>query len=164
MQSGEIIIFDDKLPVETGDHLLRVLPSALTEDYIVTSANFHTGLGQIKSFWKLKVRRSDEPLALASTIINNITGYNARVNINSEDNSSNFVYMNPESLFSDLTEALRNGIQAQGERDRLLQAVAEMQNARQAGTFTAAYKNFITLAAEHINIVGPFIPALSNLL
>lgn len=90
VSSGLIITPDAKLPIETGDHFVRVQPSGLAEDYIVTDPGFMSGgKGLIPPHFQSKVRRSDAPVAPPSTIINNIHGPNARVNINSTDNSTN---------------------------------------------------------------------------
>lgn len=92
VSSGLIITPDATLPIEPGDHFVRIQPSGLAEDYIVIDPGFMSGgRGLIPPHFQSKVRRSDAPVAPASTIINNINGPNARVNINSTDNSTNTV-------------------------------------------------------------------------
>lgn len=92
---GKIIIFDGMLQIQPLDHILRDLPNGLVEDYIVIDPGFHKGMeGAIPDHYQIKVRRTDLPLALPQTVINNITnntvsGSNARININSTDNSTN---------------------------------------------------------------------------
>jgi hypothetical protein len=45
-----------------------------------------------------------------------------------------------------------------------LKAVDEMKGQRGGAGFTAAYRNFVSLAANHLGILAPFLPALSQLL
>ncbi|MBY3026500.1 hypothetical protein GFM09_33730 [Rhizobium leguminosarum bv. viciae] len=92
VSKGSIITFDASLPIEPGDHFVRLQQSGLAEDYIVIDPGYMSGIGgraSIPSHFQSKVRRSDAPVAPPSTIINNIHGPNARVNINSVDNSTN---------------------------------------------------------------------------
>ena len=99
--------------------------------------------------------------ASTQTIINNISGANARINVNSTDNSVNSVVENSIELFDQLTAALTSQIQAKGERDKLLTLVAEMRATTHKETFNEKYQNFIAAAANHITIVEPFLPALA---
>lgn len=89
VSSGLIITSDATLPIEPGDHFVRIQPSGLAEDYIVIDPGFMSAGRLIPPHFQTKVRRSDAPVAPPSTIINNIHGPNARVNINSTDNSTN---------------------------------------------------------------------------
>lgn len=90
--SGKIQIHDAMLPIEVGDHLLRKLPNGLVEDYIVENPQLHSGLGSIKAFYIVDVRRTDAPAAQPATIIQritaHITGANSRLTIGT-DNSVN---------------------------------------------------------------------------
>ena len=103
-----IPIHDATLPIETDDHILRTLPSKLDEDFVVTDATFYNA-GSL-THWEIKYRRSDAPLAPTQTIINHISGDNARVNIGSTDNSVNQMVENSEKVFLELAEALRRNV------------------------------------------------------
>ncbi|NTA19299.1 hypothetical protein G6M11_25235 [Agrobacterium tumefaciens] len=92
VSKGSVITFDASLPIEPGDHFVRIQQSGLAEDYIVVDPGYMSGIGGragIPNHFQSKVRRSDAPIAPPSKIINNIHGPNARVNINSTDNSTN---------------------------------------------------------------------------
>lgn len=94
VSKGSIITFDASLPIEPGDHFVRLQQSGLAEDYIVIDPGYISGIGGragIPNHFQSRVRRSDAPVAPPSTIINNIHnhGPNSRVNINSVDNSTN---------------------------------------------------------------------------
>ena len=163
--SGMVITFVADLPIEVGDHFFRQLPSGLVEDFIVTDPGFMRGVGgAIGPHFQAKVRRGDEPTAAPQTIINHITGNNARVNVNSVDNSSNSVVENSAELFRNMAAALTKGIQDHQEREKLLGLVHELQGATRNGTFKEKYQAFIVSAANHMTILAPFLPALSALL
>jgi hypothetical protein len=162
VQSKKIFISDTKLAIEIDDHILRSLPSGLDEDYIVTDATYHEG-GSL-SHWEVHYRRSGAELAPKQTIINNITGNNARVNIHSTDNSVNQVGRGSDEVFSQLIETVRAQIGEAGARDKLLELVEDMRQGSNTGSFKGAYQRFISAAAEHITIIAPFLPALTQLL
>jgi hypothetical protein len=166
VQAKLIFIHDAKLPIETDDHILRTLPSNLDEDFVVTDATFYNAgsLSSSLTHWEIKYRRSDAPLAPTQTIINNISGHNARVNIGSTDNSVNQTVVNSEKVFSELVEALRKNAAQDEARDRLLTLVEDMRSGASKGTFKEKYQKFIAAASNHMTIVAPFLPALTQFL
>ena len=94
----------------------------------------------------------------------NVTGPNARVNINSHDHSTNTVTFEPAPVFADLRRAVVEAVAENSERAKLLAGIEAMENGHRTHTFVDRYKDFITLAANHMTIVAPFLPALSALL
>lgn len=162
VQGNKVFITDATLPIEAGDHILRQLPSGLNEDHEVESANFLSG-GSL-SHWELRTRRSGQPSGSVQTIVNHITGNNARVNINSTDNSANSVTDNSERLFSELASALNNQIPPSADKERLLSIVDDMKNRRDGRTFKEKYQDLVESAANHMTVLAPFLPALTRLL
>lgn len=49
-------------------------------------------------------------------------------------------------------------------KEELIAAAKEMEVASRAGNITEAYKNFIALAANHMTVIAPFLPALTTFL
>ena len=162
VQAKSIIINDSKLAIETDDHILRSLPSGLDEDYIVTNAHYNEG-GSL-SHWEISYRRSGAALAPTQTIINNISGHNARVNIGSTDNSVNQIGGASDEVFTQLIDVLRSQIGDAQARDKLITLVEGMRQESKAGSILGAYQSFIASAAAHMTIIAPFIPALTRLL
>lgn len=119
---GEIITFDATLPMQPNDHLIRILPNGLAEDYIVIDPGFFAGMGDIDAHFQAKVRRSDAPQALAQTVINNVTnnlhGANPRVNIGSTDNSTNTSVNISTMKLAALLEEVKPHIQSLPEPQR----------------------------------------------
>ena len=166
VQTKKIFVFERSLPIEVGDHFLRQLPSGLVEDFVVDDPGFMAGVGgAIQPHFQTTVHRSDRPVAQPQTIINNIIGHNARVNINSTDNSTNSVTTNSPAVFAEMLKAVA-AIQNSSDREFLTTIISEMAAAHQRkdGTFVTKYQNFIAAAANHITVVAPFLPALSNLI
>ncbi len=166
VQSKQIFVFDKNLPVEVGDHFLRQLPSGLVEDFVVDDPGFMAGVGgAIPPHFQAKVHRSDQPVAQPQTVINNITGHNARVNINSVDSSTNKVNINSSTLFAEMIKAVA-AIQDLSDRELLTKHISEMaaSHQRQDGSFLAKYQSFVAAAANHMTILAPFLPVLSKLI
>jgi len=99
----------------------------------------------------------------ASTITYNFSGLNARVNVGSNDSSSNVVRTDNSQLFIQLRERLAS-IQDEQRRTQVLSAVDEMEKSAGSGTFVQHYQKFIGLVADHIGVFGPLIPALTALI
>jgi hypothetical protein len=88
-------------------------------------------------------------------------GANNRVNIGSFDHSTNI--LNEEQLFERLTAVLEAGIHAETERRQLLDGLAGLCNETQKESFYRRYSEFVALAANHLQLIMPFLPALAEL-
>ncbi|MBS1303429.1 hypothetical protein [Loktanella sp. SALINAS62] len=100
VQSKLIIITDETIPIEIGDHLLRKLNNGLSDDFIVENySHYDHKIMGMDSHAQIKVRRSGSPTNQA-TIIHNITNTNnninntqhgdhSKINVQSTDNSQN---------------------------------------------------------------------------
>lgn len=98
----------------------------------------------------------------AQGVTNNFYGDNARINQNSTDNSTNTVVNG--SLFGDLKSSIEQGVADDAERKALVEAIAAMQSTQGKAGFAGAYGKFIALAANHMQLVAPFLPALAVML
>ena len=99
--TGDMVFAADQtLPLEVGDHLLRKLPNGLVEDYVIIDPKFYN-VGQ-DSHFQIEVRKAGAPKAqeiVIQGITNHFMGSNARVNMNSIDNSINIsADFSPEKL------------------------------------------------------------------
>lgn len=165
VQPKTIFMEDVTLPIETGDRLLRSLPSGLVDEYVVSEPGYYSSMSGMKAHFQTKVSRSDNPAAQPSTIINNIQGQNPRVNINSMDYSQN---ISLSSGASEVFQALRDKIDASeipSEDARAIrEAIKRMEQSNSKEGFKESYKNFIAAAANHVAVFGPILGALSGLL
>lgn len=106
------IIFTERQDVqfESGDLLVRQLPSGLEETFKIIDPGFYQGMGGIPSGYKITYRKLGIPEAKeeVNSITYNFNGDNARVNNNSVDNSTNVVNSGSEIL--EHIELLRNEV------------------------------------------------------
>lgn len=91
-----------------------------------------------------------------------VSGPNSRVNINSSDHSTNTVV--GDSIFREIYKALDESVHNDAARAHLKMLVSAMESAPNKQSFTASYQAFIASAADHITVLTPFLPALTNLL
>ena len=167
VQSGLIFTDDVKVPVEDGDTFERTLPSGVKESFDVLDAGFHQGLHSIPAHYQSKVQKRTAK-AHGNTgsqhTVYNLTGPNARVNIHSTDSSTNVVNVEATVLFDNLRGAIKSEIADVQLRETLMHSVGAMEAAAGTRTFADRYKDFIALAADHISVFAPFLPALTQLL
>jgi hypothetical protein len=90
----------------------------------------------------------------------NIHGANARVNINSTDQSTNVVHQGVP--FEQLRTAIQSGISDGVERANLLQRLQELEAATDQESRSRRYQDFIALAANHMTIIAPYLPAITH--
>ncbi|WP_148307638.1 hypothetical protein [endosymbiont of unidentified scaly snail isolate Monju] len=94
----------------------------------------------------------------SSVNINNVT--NSNIAIDSHKTTQHID--NSGEVFIKIIEAIESSdIDIKKE---LIEATREMEAASRAENIADAYKNFIALAANHMSIIAPFLPALTALL
>ncbi len=159
-----ITIPDTSVVLTPGDELRRRIPNGTEETYEVLEPVFYERFGGIPAHFQVKVKRKGVYPAKSGGNYNiRINGNNARINIHSTDESTN--YIGETTVFRDVRQGLeRAEIPEEAYRalvDRLAKMEASQGNPQ---TYTSEYKEFITLAANYMTIVGPFLPALSQML
>ncbi len=162
----KVITFDTSLSIEPNDRFLRVLPSGLVEEYIVEDPGCQAGVGgAVKPHYKVSVRRIDSEPAPASTIINNIQGENARVNINSTDNSQNLaISTHNDAIFEQLREKLIGARLSEDVQTTIMTAINNMEAAKDTPNFKEKYQDFMAAAANHAGVFGLLLSALALML
>ena len=161
-----IFIDDSSIPIEEGDFIERQLPNTLVETYSVLDRGFYARTGGIGAHYQSRVRKltTIEAERKRDQMVIKVQGHNARVNIGSVDNSTNTVGMTGEQLFGELRKVIVEQIEDAAARASLLAAVDGMQAEQQKPGFLSHYQNFVVSAANHVTILGPFLPALTRLL
>ena len=94
----------------------------------------------------------------------NISTVNGKVNVNSEDHSTNVSIKVEGNIFADIVEAIKSAEIEGKEKENLLYKVSELEKSIGGDSFIPKYKAFLQAAANHMTILAPFIPALSQLL
>ncbi len=155
-----IIIQGANVVVLPGDEIRRKLPNGTEEAFNVIDPVFYNE--HFGPHFQIKVSRKGAfPPHTGGNYSVNVTGPNARVNIGSHDQSTN---INAGDVFGDIAAALESGVQDQQKRDTLIEAVEEMKRQQGKTGFIHAYQKFVGLAADHIGLISPFLPALTNLI
>jgi hypothetical protein len=90
-------------------------------------------------------------------------GPNARINVNSTDNSTNIASVSSEQLFIRLRETAST-VADESQRAQILARLDDLERAKESGGFVLAYQNFIASVADYMTIFSPFIPALTLML
>lgn len=84
-----ILIPDSKIPIAVNDAILRRLPSGLIERMVVTDPGFYSTIHDISAHYQVKYKLEGQKPANTPGYQIHLSGANARVNINSTDNSTN---------------------------------------------------------------------------
>ena len=168
VHKNKIITGDPKIPIEEGDIFERKLPSGTVERYLVLDAGYYEGIpgGSIGAHYQSEVRKEtkiDAPRS-PSQVIYNLIGPNARVNIQSLDASTNTVGIGPDELFEKLRTTIQESVADSHLCEELSAKVTELEKARGSADFVVKYREFMALAANHMTVLAPFLPALAQLL
>jgi hypothetical protein len=167
VQPKLILTNDANLPIEDGDVFERKLPSGVVESFDILDAGFFHAMAGMPAHYQSKVQKSTaKSLSMpgGSQVIYNVTGPNARVNIQSTDSSTNVVNVESTLLFQNLRSAIQASISDSELRMMLMSQVEGMEKAAGTRTFADRYRDFIGLAADHMSVFSPFLPALTQLL
>jgi nitrogenase molybdenum-iron protein alpha/beta subunit len=161
VQSKKIFIDDVSIPIEEGDHLVRKLPNGLEEYYLVLDRGYFDQIQDIEAHYQVSVQKeSTRKLNNSSTNNYNINGTNERIVINSTDNSLNIKNIN-KNLFDRLRNIVNENVQDESE---IIGAINNMEDNIGKPSFKDSYNNFIQSAANHMALLAPFIPLLTDLL
>lgn len=161
---GGILIEDVRLPIEVGDRFTRNLPNGLTEEFVVDDPGYCGGMDAISPHYQVKTHRAGTERPAFHRTTYNVSGPNARVNINSQDHSTNPVIFGGAPVFADLRKAISESSVASGERATLISGVEAMEKAAGTPSLFDRYQDFVALATNHMGIIGPFVPALMEML
>jgi hypothetical protein len=112
---------------------------------------------------KLEAQESEKKAnRMSANVTNVLYGDNSRVLMNSQDNSINVA--NSKLLFAEIQKVVDSQINDEKLKEDLRKKVAEMEANVGKGGFIKSYSDFVVLAANHMTIIVPFLPALTQLL
>ena len=117
--------------VDPGDLIIRSIPTGAEETYQVLDPVFYKGTFGIGPHYQIKVKKLGVPEARSAVqhITYNVNGNNARVNVNSVDNSTNVVHVQSDvaEQIEKILAAIHASDLAADERADALDAVEEVQ-------------------------------------
>lgn len=158
IQSQKIYVRDVTIPFEEGDVIIQTLPSGIKKQYkiIDTICYANSSLAHWELTFEKMINRQDR---VASSIVNMQA---EKIYLNSIDNSVN---KQPDEetlvIFNDIRNTLQKGII--GDKV-IIEALDELIASVGSEKYPSKYAKFIQSAANHITIISPFIPFLSDLL
>jgi hypothetical protein len=102
----------------------------------------------------------------STTSINvyHVNGSNNRWLTNSQDFSVNVVTQSSEQIFATLRKQVESSVPEGDEKRDILEKIVAMEKSDNTPAFKQRYTDFIAAAANHMALIGPFIPALTEML
>jgi hypothetical protein len=220
VQRNRIFTNACRLPIETGDLIVRKLSTGLRETFRVTDPGFKEAFHGIPAHYQMTVVRVEEQNLMDDEISEDrkqrlfqqweeygldiikqdmanggfryvggppatrklafkwiqlkeaereherrtvhVSGPNARVNICSTDQSMNIAVGG--DVIGLIRETLDRGIQDPSEKMRLNGLLDRLEAAKDKKSFLETYQTLIATTADHMTVLGPFLPALTHLL
>ena len=167
VQRKQVIINDTTIPISVGDRIERSLPSGQKEILIATNVHLWTGGVRIPDHYEIDYEREGTERSrseVPGVNVNVSDSPQARVNVNSTDQSTNTIHQQREEVFSGIRQLLDESVTDQSELALLHQKIEDMESNLGSGDFTTAYQDFIAAAANHMTVLAPMLPALTGLL
>ena len=103
-----------------------------------------------------------EASRMSSNITYNFHGNNPRININSQDYSINIA--NSKIVFDEIRKTIESAIKDENLKKDLQTKTSEMEQNVGKSSFLKTYSEFMALAANHVTVFAPLVPALTQLL
>ena len=167
VDKDRIITQDTSLLIEEGDTIERDLPHGRKEKLSAKHVQFYGAVGSGREFYEITIGKPDSFANRPSepgVSVYVTDSPHSRVNLNSVDSSNNVVSIRANEVFQQTRHLLETGVADSEERTALLQSVKEMEAAHGTQDFITKFKDFMGLAANHITVLTPVIPALTALL
>ncbi len=169
VQEKFIFIADVSLPVECDDKIKRRLPSGVEEIFVITDPGFQQAFGSIAAHYQARYQREGtakpaEPTAPRGNVTYNVSGSHSRINVNSLDKSINISDTAVQTTLDQVRTLLQDHVADAEERERLLAKVEELQQVHGTEKFVETYREFMQMAADHMTVIAPLVPALTALL
>jgi hypothetical protein len=92
-----------------------------------------------------------------------LSGPGARAYVNSTDNSTNTISISEADVFPKLRSELNAKVPDPARRQEIIEVVNELEEARGSSTYAEKFTSFLSIAADVMTIIGPFIPVLAAL-
>jgi hypothetical protein len=167
VDKGRIFVADATLQLSTSDRIERVLPSGQVEIFGLTNVHLWKGMGSIESYYEIDCEREDakQPHSRTGTVNVHISDSpQTHINVNSTDESTSVINEQTEDVFAQLRDLIMEFMADLSDMSLLLEKVEVMERSRNGGDFTAAYKDFVAVAAAHMTVLTPVLPALTAML
>lgn len=160
IQKTKAFIYCGEIPLEEYDIIIHKIRDGYEREYIVTNAGYHDEI--LEPHYQADI----EPKTVFDnkqneTSVNdiNISGNNSKVNINSIDNSINLFQIPFDEIYERLNE-----IEDETVRNESIKCLKELEESNDSETYKNKYVKFISTLADHVAIIAPFLPLLTQAL
>jgi hypothetical protein len=96
--------------------------------------------------------------------IYHVTGHNNRWMTNSQDHSVNIVTQSSDQIFATLRQKIETELPLSDEQKDILGKLSALEREQDSPSVVQRYTEFIAAAANHMQLIAPFIPALTEIL
>ena len=171
VQENRAFIFDRNIIIEDGDFINRSLPNGIQEEYFVVTANFLSDQGdptmdhyecEIEKISTVSKPSAFQPQGQNITHTH-IHAHNSTVNVNSPNSIQHSNNTNNANLFSNIRNALENGLKDDELKKSVIPLVSELEQSVGSASYKDKLVSFMTHAATFMTIIGPFLPELAKL-
>lgn len=130
----------------------------------VTGAS-NRAMGEIRAnVERRRLRKKQTAASQGVTNVYHVSGHNVRFNTQSMDNSVNIVTISQQEVFTNLKQEITDKVPHGEERTEILHRLDALEQSQGSRSFAERYTDFIAVAANHMSIIAPFIPALTELM
>jgi hypothetical protein len=167
VKAGKILIYGDHTVIDVDDVIVHSLRNGTSHRYRVLDVIYQQGHIDLPAITSLEVRRegSKASQAVGDQHVYNVTGNNARVNVHSNDSSTNTVTTGMNPVFKQLLAALEALPEDYPQKRTLLEAGDSLSTAPpRTAIYTERFQQFMGLAANCITVVTPFLSELAKML
>ena len=167
VQKDNIFIDDVTIPIQVGDRIERKLRNGRIEALHVT--DFHQWSGGISgpNYYQISYRLEGvqrSPVHQSEVSVRVSDSSQTRVNIHSVDQSFTVNSVQDVRVFEEARALISVSEINAADSELLLEHIDAMEQGHEKGDFKQAYKEFMAIAANHIAVLGPVMPALASLL
>ena len=156
-----VVISDVSVHVDIGYEIRRTLPNGRDEVFNVLDVAYYEE-GFKGKHYQVKIRKAGSQPHRSGGNYYNASGPNARIVINSTDNSTNVV--GDAAVFNKLSEAIKAADMPAADRDLILTKITELEEAskRSSTDYISAFQKFTEVSFKWSAIIGPYLPALTK--
>lgn len=161
--AGTVFFIDDiTTDIQAGDEIRRALPNGKEQAFTVKDPAYYATEG-LAPHYQVKIQpKGTFDKNRGGNYHVTVNGSNSRVNIASHDNSVNLNIS--KDIFSEIRQTLNSAGIEPMQLASLQKQLAAMEASKDKGAFSKAYQGFVAGLADHITVVAPFLPTLTQLL
>jgi hypothetical protein len=146
------------------DHVLRTAPVSPAHYLQLLGQNVGMQHNEVRT--QIDRRRFMQKKAEGNTSITvyHVQGNNNRWLTNSQDHSVNVITQSSDQIFANLRQEIESKVPAGDEQKDILGRLSALEQAHNSPSIVQRYTEFIAAAANHMQLIAPFIPALTEML